>query len=235
MTESLEESRVVGATHGLRHVEPDPDFEIGMAQHLKVCYETSELLSLYARFAHGVSDFDSMMRRVLWRSIARRLGYGVSIGIGVGFRHLETFEIGDGVFIGDHAYIQGRHDGETRIGDHTWIGPQAYLDARHLILEEYVGWGPGAKVVGSTHTGLPVEQPMIQTDLEIKPVRVEAGADVGAGAVLLPGVRIGKGSLIGAGAVVTRDVPAFTVVAGVPARVIRHRDREDHKLEEKQE
>ena len=43
----------------------------------------------------------------------------------------------------------------TIIGDHVWIGPQAYLDARDLVLEDYVGWGPGAKVLGSAHTGDP--------------------------------------------------------------------------------
>ena len=55
---------------------------------------------------------------------------------GVGFKHLETFEIGDSVFIGAQAYIQGRFDGTTIIGDHVWIGPQAYMDARDLVLED---------------------------------------------------------------------------------------------------
>jgi hypothetical protein len=40
-----------------------------------------------------------------------------------------------------------------------------------LIIEDYVGWGPGAKVLGSTHTGLPIDLPIIKTDLEIKSVK----------------------------------------------------------------
>jgi acetyltransferase-like isoleucine patch superfamily enzyme len=84
--------------------------------------------------------------------------------------------------------------------------------------------GPGAKVLGSTHTGLPTEVPVIQTDLEIRPVRVEEGADIGTGAVLLPGVTVGKGSIIGAGAVVTRNVPRGAIFAGVPAHFVRWRD-----------
>ena len=98
------------------------------------------------------------------------------------------------------------------------------LDARNLILEDYVGWGPGAKVLGSSHTGLPIDRPIIETDLEIRPVRVEAWADIGTGAVILPGVTVGKGSIVGAGAVVTRDVPPFAIVAGVPARFLRWRE-----------
>ena len=119
----------------------------------------------------------------------------------------------------------------AKIGNHVWIGPQAYFDARDLILEDYVGWGPGAKVLGSAHTGLPVDRPIIETDLEIRPVRVEAWADIGTSAILLPGVRVGKGSIVGAGAVVTRDVPRFAIVAGVPARFLRWRDGYDPKGE----
>ena len=145
------------------------------------------------------------------------------IGTNVDFKHLETFRIGNNVFIGDSAYLQGRHNGKVRIGDGCWIGPQAYLDARNLELGEDVGWGPGAKVLGSEHVGDPVEEAVIRTDLEVRPVRVEDGADVGTNAVVLPGVRIGRGTIVGAGAVVTKDVPPFAVVAGVPAKVIRMR------------
>jgi len=86
-----------------------------------------------------------------------------------------------------------------------------------------VGWGPGAKVLGSQHTGLPVSEPVITTDLEIKPVRIGAGADIGTNATILPGVSIGEGAIVGAGAVVTNDIPAYAVAAGVPARVLRYR------------
>jgi acetyltransferase-like isoleucine patch superfamily enzyme len=65
-----------------------------------------------------------------------------------------------------------------------------------------------------------VDIPIIQTDLEIKPVLVRAWADIGTNAVLLPGVTIGRGAIVAAGAIVTQDVPAFAKVAGVPARII---------------
>ncbi|RYE85193.1 MAG: acyltransferase, partial [Hyphomicrobiales bacterium] len=143
-------------------------------------------------------------------------------------RHMETFEIGANVFIGTGAYIQGRFDGTCIIGNHVWIGPHAYFDARNLILGDHVGWGPGAKVLGSQHTGLPVSEPVIATDLEIKPVRIGAGADIGTNATILPGVSIGEGAIIGAGAVVTTDIPAYVIAAGVPARVIRGRKDDLH-------
>ncbi len=167
------------------------------------------------------------MRKVIWKSLARACGNGLQVGSGAGFKHPETFEIGNGVFIGAQAYIQGRFDGTCRIGDNVWIGPQAYFDARDLVLEDYVGWGPGAKVLGSSHTAMPVDVPIIRTDLEIKPVRVGAWADIGTNATILPGVTIGKGAIVGAGAVVVDDVEPFSVVAGVPAKFIRWRTDQD--------
>jgi acetyltransferase-like isoleucine patch superfamily enzyme len=139
--------------------------------------------------------------------------------------HPETFEIGDRVFVEEQTIIQGRYDGRCVIGTGVWIGPQSYFDAWDLVLEDYDGWGPGARVLGSEHTGLPTDAPTIQTDLEIRPVRVCAWADIGINAVLLPGVTVGRGSIVGAGAVVTTDVPDFAIVAGVPARVIGWRQQ----------
>jgi len=221
------EERRVKSVHGLAEIKPDPEFEKGLAEFLKAEYKHDQLLELYARFTAGDGVLDAAMRRAIWRATCRRFGNGVRIGSGVAFKHPETFELGDNVFIGAQVYIQGRFDGKCMIGDNVWIGPQSYFDARDLVLEEYVGWGPGAKVLGSAHTGEPIDVPIIKTDLVIKPVRVGAWADIGTGAVLLPGVTIGKGSIVGAGAVVTGDVPPFAVVAGVPAKLIRWRDRKE--------
>lgn len=216
--------RIIPAVHGRRPVVPDPSFEMDLSRHLGRSYASATLLEHYSRFVNGDGELDGLMRRAIWRAVARTFGNGVRIGPGVGFKHLETFEIGDGVFVGAQAYIQGRFDGVTKIGNHVWIGPQAYFDARHLIIEDHVGWGPGARVLGSAHTGLPADRPIIETDLEIRPVHVQAWSDVGTGAILLPGVTVGKGSIIGAGAVVTRDVAPFSIVAGVPAHFLRWRD-----------
>jgi acetyltransferase-like isoleucine patch superfamily enzyme len=217
-------ARVVPAVHGRQVVEPDPSSEIELAGRLRRDLTREALLDLAARHAHGDNPDDSRMRRATWRALARRFGHGVRIGRGAIAKHPETFEIGDGVVIGEQAFIQGRFDGRCVIGDRTWIGPQAYLDARDLVIEEAVGWGPGAKVLGSAHTGDPLTVPIIETDLEIRPVRIHAWADIGVNAVILPGVTVGRGAVVGAGAVVAEDVEPFAIVAGVPARLLRRRD-----------
>ena len=216
--------RVVPAVHGRRVVPPDPPDELELADQLRRHHSRAELLALAGVHAMGDNEHDARMRRAVWRALAKAFGHGVRIGRGAIARHPETFEIGHGVVIGEQAFIQGRFDGRCVIGDHTWIGPQAYLDARDLVVEEYVGWGPGARVLGSQHTGMPADVPVIQTDLRIEPVRVCAWADVGVNAVLLPGVTVGRGAIVGAGAVVTADVPPFAVVVGVPAHFARWRE-----------
>lgn len=219
-----DQTRTVPAVHGRQAVVADPSYEIGLAEALRSQHDAKGLYELYGRFAVGDSAFDAMMRRVLMRAAARAVGHGLQVAAGAGFKHWERFEIGDRMFIGAQAYIQGRFDGTCRFGSHVWIGPQAYFDARDLVVEDYVAWGPGAKVLGSEHTGAPIDLPIIQTDLAIKPVRVGAWADIGMNAVILPGVTVGRASIVGAGAVVTKDVPPFAIVAGVPATFLRWRD-----------
>jgi len=215
--------RVVRAVHGLQTRSLFPPFVGDLTEWLRDEFTYERLVDLYGRYVTGDGPLESLMRSAIWSAAAKRAGHGLRIDAGAGFKHLDTCQFGEGVFIGAQPYVQGRFDGSCVIGDHVWIGPQSYFDARDLVIEDYVGWGPGAKVLGSAHTGVPEDVPIIQTDLEIRPVRIGAWADIGTNAIVLPGVTIGKGAMVGAGAVVTEDVPPFVVVAGVPARVLRHR------------
>jgi len=223
LTNCNELSRQVAATFGRRETHSDPNWEHEFAAWLKNARTRDELLDLFGQYRSGESAFETMMRRVLMRALCKRVGNDLQVGPNVVLKHPETFEFGDCVFIGAQTMIQGRFDGVCKIGSHVWIGPHAYFDARDLILEDYVGWGPGAKVLGSVHTGSPITEPIITTGLVIKPVRVGLGADIGMNASILPGVQVGAHSIIGAGAVVTHDVPEYAIVAGVPARVVRDR------------
>jgi acetyltransferase-like isoleucine patch superfamily enzyme len=216
-------ARTVAAAHGRRVVVADPAHEIDLAAELRQRYGREELSELYTRFQSREGYLDALIRRACLRALARRFGNGITIRSNVSIRHPETIEFGDGVWIGEQTVIHGRFDGHCVIGAGTWIGPHSYMDARDLVLGEQVGWGPGAKVLGSMHTGVPVEEPIIATPLAVGPVRIGAWADIGVNATLLPGVTLGQGCIIGAGAVVTRDVAAFVKVAGVPARVLGRR------------
>jgi acetyltransferase-like isoleucine patch superfamily enzyme len=220
---AVAELRKVEATFGRKQTSQDPVWEREFAAFLREKNSREELMAQFGRFRSGESPFDYLMRRVLMRALCRSVGHELQVGPDVVLKHPETMEIGDSVFIGAQAMIQGRFDGTCKIGSHVWIGPQSFFDARNLVLEDYVGWGPGAKGLGSEHTGDPVDIPIIATALNIKPVVIGCGSDIGTNATILPGVHVGANAIIGAGAVVNADVPDYAVAAGVPARVLRSR------------
>jgi acetyltransferase-like isoleucine patch superfamily enzyme len=223
MTAEKTRERVVAPVHARKRLAADPAFEIGLAAHFRSSCTPGDLERLYARFAEGPADFDARMRRMILRALARRWGHAAAVGRGVRIRHPETFSVRDGVAIGDGAIIYGRKGGRCAIGLRVWIGPQCFLDARDLVIEDFVGIGPGVRILGAVHSGEPLDLPVIASTQRIRRVVLGRGADIGTGAIILPGIRVGRGAIIGAGAVVTRDVPDFAIAAGVPARVLRRR------------
>ncbi len=92
-------------------------------------------------------------------------------------------------------------------------------DRGKLYLGDRVSIGPRVTLVLSSHANASMVRGAIQ---EKKPeIRIDADAWIGAGVIILPRVTIGEGAIVGAGSVVTKDVPAHTVVSGNPARVIK--------------
>ena len=153
-----------------------------------------------------------------------RLGTGVVFEQGVLVFHPETIEIGDHVYVGHQAILKGYHQSRMIIGRGTWIGQQCFFhSAGGITIGAEVGLGPGVKIVTSAHRLDGRESPILHAPLDFAPVVIEDGSDIGIGAIILPGVTVGRGAQVGAGAVVKDDVPAYAVVAGVPARVLRTR------------
>jgi len=143
---------------------------------------------------------------------------------GVLLFHPENIVLGANVYVGHYSILKGYYKNRMEIGDETWIGQQCFLHAAGgLQIGRGVGIGPGVKILTSQHEESPRAQAIFDAPLSLRPVVIEDGADLGVGCIVLPGVSIGRGAQIGAGAVVTRDVPAYAVAAGSPARVLRER------------
>ncbi len=155
----------------------------------------------------------------------RKLGDNVVFEQGVMAFHPENIEIGDNVYVGHGAFLKGYFNNTMTIGSDSWIGQGAFLHAGGGIrIGSYVGIGPFVKIITLQHVvDGDVSRPVITREQTYAPVVIEDDCDIGAGAVILPGVTIGRGSVIGAGSVVTKDVEPFSVVAGVPARLLRKR------------
>jgi acetyltransferase-like isoleucine patch superfamily enzyme len=132
--------------------------------------------------------------------------------------------LGDDVYVGHRAMLKGDTRGELRIESGTWIGQDCYFhSAGGIAIGERCGIGPRVMMLTSTHAETAPPAPVIDSAIEFAPVEVGPGCDIGIAAILLPGARVGEGAQIGAGAVVTGEIPAGAVAAGVPARVTRQR------------
>jgi len=153
-----------------------------------------------------------------------RLGERVVFETHVLVFHPENIEIGDDVYVGHQTILKGYHKNRMVIGAGSWIGQQCFFhSAGGLTIGRRVGIGPGVRILTSSHSLESDARVILDAPLEFRPVTIEDGADIGVSAVILPGITIGKGAQIGAGAVVSQDVPAFAIAAGVPARVVRQR------------
>lgn len=156
----------------------------------------------------------------------KSIGTSVILERGVMVFHPENIEIGNNVYVGHNTILKGYYKNTMKIGDHTWIGQNSFFhSAGGLIIGKAVGVGPMVKILTAQHEySGNLEIPVMFKNLNFKQVILEDGCDVGIGSIILPGVTVGEGAIIGAGSVVTRSIEPYTIVAGVPAKIIKCRE-----------
>lgn len=109
----------------------------------------------------------------------------------------------------------------TRIGKNVFINHAcSFLDIGGITIEDDVLIGPKVNLITEGHPLAPSERKA----LTVKPIVIKRNAWIGAAVTILPGVTVGENAVVAAGAVVSKDVPANTVVAGVPAKEIKNID-----------
>lgn len=155
------------------------------------------------------------------RPLDRLREWGKALRMGVLLRtRYRTARVGCGFHVARGVVI---HGSEFVAGDYVYLGPHVEI-APHVRIGNYSCLSSFVVITGKDH----------RFDIPGKPIRFSGRPDsvitsigsdvlVGHGAVIMRGVRIGNGAVVGAGAVVTKDVPDYAVVAGVPAKIIRYR------------
>lgn len=115
------------------------------------------------------------------------------------------------------------------IGDNVSIGPNAVLYAiyKKIIFHSNILLGPGVTIVNGDHSirkvGVPIINNKEKFPCDDADIIIEDDVWIGANVTILKGVTIGRGAVVAAGAVVTHSVPAYSIVGGVPAKVINYR------------
>ena len=133
-------------------------------------------------------------RLLFYRLSGINIGRGSVIHLWCNFFDPHGITIGQDTIIGDHAFLDGRKP--LTIGDHVDIASQVLIyNSQHDIHSQ-------------------------DFRAATSPVKIEDYVFIGPRAIILPGTTIGRGAVVAAGAVVTKDVPAFAIVAGIPAKII---------------
>lgn len=166
-------------------------------------------------------------------SAYKRARYFSAAGSGNVIKHNAEFWLADNAVleIGSHCTIQNyaffqltKPHPRVTIGDDTVIGRHCMITAKNRIqIGTNVLMGAYVQVIDHNH-GMQRGRSMREQPAEIGEVVIGDDVWIGAGVKILMNVHIGTGAIIGSNAVVTADVPAYAVVGGVPARIIKYRE-----------
>lgn len=137
-------------------------------------------------------------------------------------------ECGKNVVIKQNAYFgDGKH---ISVGDYSQIGINSKID-NDTTIGKYVLMGPNVTIFSTSHDYESLEVPMMfQGEKERRPVTIGDDVWIGTNVCIMPGVTVGNHVIIGSNAVVTKDVPDYAVVGGVPAKIIRYRNEKKRKV-----
>jgi acetyltransferase-like isoleucine patch superfamily enzyme len=145
---------------------------------------------------------------------------GVKLQIG----RQATLRIGRWAWVGQGSKIRV-HEGEVSIGAKTVIGQECTISAyQHISLGRECILADRVMLIDFDHGVTEVERPIRLQGIYKRDVRIAHNVWIGYGACVLRGVSIGENSIVGTNSVVTKDVPANAVVAGVPAQLLRMRE-----------
>lgn len=140
-------------------------------------------------------------RKLVYNLAGLKIGHKSKIHVGARFFEPKNIRVGEDTLVGEFAFIDGRD--ELIIGNHVDIASQVLI----YNSEHDVGSDDFRAITA--------------------PVVIEDYVFIGPRSIILPGVKIGRGAIIAAGAVVTKDVPGFKIVAGVPAKEIGERENKN--------
>ncbi len=177
------------------------------------------------------------LRYFIYKKLFAGCGKKVFIETGCHIREFKNISLGNNVFIGmyNQIYASGTGEEKIEIEDHVTLTSNIIINADcggHIKIGKHVAIGPNTIVRASNHKFGDSHIPFQLQGHESGKIIIEEDVWVGAHCVILPNVKIGKGSVIAAGAVVTKDVDAYTIVGGVPAKKIGTRKEEPNYVGE---
>lgn len=158
----------------------------------------------------------------IYKLILKKYNFGSFIHPFSSIGNHNLLSIGKNVEINHNVTIWGD---TVIIGDNTQINPGTVIYGK-VTIGNFTMIAPNCMIAGGNHTFSDISKPMQLQGDNSKGISIEEDVWVGANSVILDGVTVKKGSVVAAGSIVTKDVEAYNIVAGNPAKVVRRRDSE---------
>lgn len=152
-----------------------------------------------------------------------------SFDSGISITGYENIKIGSNCTFSKGCFIIAHTDGEIKIGDNFSINVNSYLgaaDGGYINIGNNVLISQNVVLRASNHRFSDISIPINQQGHTVGSIIIEDDCWIGANVVITPNVKIGKHSIVGAGAVVTKDIQPYSIVAGVPAKLIKTRKKQ---------
>lgn len=194
-----------------------------------------------------------VLRGLFYKILFKKSNFPFYIGKNVTIKFFSEISLGKNVFIDKNVYIHSGKPNGIKIGDgvrilesarlHIWnyqnipnsgiiignhssIGPFCFIHGHGGVkIGNYVMLAPYVIIDPGEHLHKRTDIPMLNQGGVFKGVVIEDDVWVGAGSIILGGVKIGKGSIIGAGSLVNKNIPSYVIAVGCPARVIKKRKK----------
>lgn len=186
-----------------------------------------------------IKPFLKKSKGIIFAARGSRIQFGHKIKVGSGFNLMEHatlnalsyegVEIGNNFTLGKYAIIECtgvlRNVGNSlKIGNNVGINHYCFIGVRgNIVIGNNVIFGPRVNIFSENHNFSKLEIPIKEQGVTKEDTIIGNDIWIGANVSIMPGVKVGNGCVIAAGSVVTKDIPDFSVVAGVPAKIITNR------------
>jgi galactoside O-acetyltransferase len=169
----------------------------------RIHYEIYETLQLL--FAYSPGTLGIFVRKLFYKLYLKKCGKNLLTGIGIRIQSPNSVSFGNNCGLNDYCWIAANYGGKIHFGDNVLVGPKCVFHSGNHVFKD--------------KNKLIREQGFIFNEINI-----EDDVWIAANCTILSGVKIGKGAVIAAGSVVNKNVESYTVVAGIPAKLISKRE-----------
>lgn len=184
------------------------------------------ITQVYIAFLSGIpTEIGIKIRYLAYKRLFKKSKGIFRIDSGVTIRGFKNIELGENIRFEKNSYIYAIN-ANLKVGDNFFLGVNSQLCAvrEDIIIGDYCMIAPNCIFVSDDHCFDSIESPMMEQGFNVGKIVLKNDIWIGANSVILKDIVIGEGSIIGAGSIVTKNIKPYSIMGGVPAKLIKKRE-----------